>query len=254
MLSIDLACNFIKNCLTMFEKTNIEAKLSKLRDKRSAPAQLLTEVHKILNSNENERAAIRETLNSESTGRKNSFDLDLLVSERLYHLDDIKKLCVTYRLRFLDARFFKGEFPEEAISQIRHLEKTHKTTLTDFKIVAPAKLLKLENADDPLLFAPMGNNYFYLIHKWGNDLHPLRKLLMWPYKSFENLVATIFLLSIIITSMMPLDLFSKTHSAQEYIMLLLFVFKGMAGIALFYGFAKGKNFNGAIWNSKFYNS
>ena len=238
----------------MFEKTNIEVKLSNLRNRRSTPSQLLLEVHQILNDNETERTVIRETLNSRPTGRKNSFDLDLIASERLFHIDDIEKLCVTYRLRFLDARFFKGHFPEEAISEIRNLEKTHDTTLTDFKIVAPAKLLKLENSDDPLLFAPMGNNYYYLIHKWGNDLHPLRKWLMWPYKSFENLVLTIFLLSILVTSIIPLDLFSKTHSPQEYIMLLLFVFKGMAGIALFYGFAKGKNFNGAIWNSKFYNT
>ena len=35
--------------------------------------------------------------------------------------------------------------------------------------------------------------------------------------------------------------------------IILFMFKAVAGIALYYGFAKGKNFNTAIWNSKYYN-
>ena len=41
---------------------------------------------------------------------------------------------------------------------------------------------------------------------------------------------------------------------QEYLLLFLFMFKAVGGIVLFYGFAKGKNFNNAIWNSKYYNA
>ena len=166
----------------------------------------------------------------------------------------IEKICVNYRLRFLDTHFFKGPIPEEAISQIRTLEKAHQTSLHNLKIMAPAKLLKLENADDPLLFAPMGNNYYYLIYTWGNDLHPLRKWLMWPYKTFENLVITLFFISIILTAITPMQAFTKNDVTQtEYLLMFLFMFKAVAGIVLFYGFAKGKNFNTAIWNSKYYN-
>ena len=38
--------------------------------------------------------------------------------------------------------------------------------------MAPSALFRLEKTDDPLLFVPLGNNYYYLVHKWGNDLHP----------------------------------------------------------------------------------
>jgi hypothetical protein len=114
--------------------------------------------------------------------------------------------------------------------------------------------MKLENADDPLLFAPMGNDYYYLIHKWGNDLHPFRKVLMWPYKTFENLVFTVLLISMLLTGITPLQLFSAGNPNQEYLLFFLFVFKGVAGIVLFYGFSKGKNFNKAIWRSKYYNA
>jgi hypothetical protein len=156
-------------------------------------------------------------------------------------------------LRFLPSSFFKGEIPEEGISKIHSEEKTHQTQLRNLHIVAPSKKLKLENADDPLLFAPLGNDYFYFIYKWGNDLHPLRKLLVWPYKTFENLIITLLALSLLLTALTPVNLLAKSHGMQEYVLLFLFIFKGVAGVVLFYGFAKGKNFNTAIWKSKYYN-
>lgn len=238
----------------MFEKTNLETQLHRTRNKRITPEVLMQEVSTILEENSKRRAEITEKLKA-ATGEINNFNLDLLETERIFHVEDIKKLCVTYRLRFLDSRFFKGEMPEEAISKIRQLEKEHDTSLSGFKIVAPAKRLKLENADDPLLLAPMGYDYYYLIHKWGNDLHPFRKLLMWPYKNFENLVFTVLLLSIVLTAMTPMQLFTRGEvTMQEYFLMFLFMFKAVGGIVLYYGFAKGKNFNVAIWDSKYYNA
>ena len=238
----------------MFEKTNLEIQLNRTRDKRISPEDIMLEVSKLLEENAKERESISNKLKSASD-EGNSFNLDLLETDKIFYIEDIKKLCITYRLRFLGARYFKGEMPEEAISKIRQLEREHNTSLTGFKIVAPAKRLKLENADDPLLFAPLGNNYFYLVHKWGNDLHPFRKLLMWPYKNFENLVFTVLLLSMVLTAMTPMQLFTRGEvTMQEYFLMFLFMFKAVGGIVLYYGFAKGKNFNGAIWDSRYYNA
>jgi hypothetical protein len=237
----------------MLAKTNIETVLHKTRDRRISSEAILAEVSEILEENTRQRDAIKLKLKG-SGSDENNFKTDLLEANRIFHLEDIRKLCITYRLRFLESNFFKGEIPEEAISKIRQLEKEHDTPLSGFKIMAPSKLLKLENADDPLLFAPLGNDYFYLVHKWGNDLHPFRKLLMWPYKSFENLVFTVFLLSILLTAMTPMNMFTHTAHMQEYFLMFLFMFKAVGGIVLYYGFAKGKNFNSAIWDSKYYNA
>ncbi len=238
----------------MFSRTNIEKQLLKYRSKRIDGHLIMEEVQRIFSENEKERSEIISTLTELSDEIENNFNFDLLNTEHIFHIEDIKRLCIIYRLRFLDSRYFKGDFPEEAISEIRSLEKNHDITLKNFKIVAPAKLMKIENADDPLLFAPMGNDYFYLIHKWGNDLHPFRRLLMWPYKNFENLVFTVFILSIFLTAITPMSWFTKTGGMQEEILLFLFIFKMVAAIVLYYGFARGKNFNGAIWNSKYYNA
>jgi hypothetical protein len=183
--------------------------------------------------------------------KANTFTFDLLETDKIYHINAIKKVCVDYRLRFLDLKFFKNTLPQEAKDKIEGLEKQHNTSLADLKVMAPSALFRLESTDDPLLFVPLGNDYFYLIHKWGNDLKPLRKIRMWPFKNIWNLLLLIFGLSFLATELTPLSLFTKTPDGASYWMLFFFMFKALASIVLFYGFALGKNFNPAIWNNKY---
>lgn len=238
----------------MFSKTNIETELYKTRENYTSENEILRDVNELLKQNESQRNIIKRELSQGTKLNENFFNLRELDSSKIFHISDIKKLCVNYRLRFLDTKYFKAPFPEKAISKIRALEKEHNTTLKGLKIVAPATLMKLENVNDPLLFAPISDDYFYLIHKWGNDLHPFRKALVWPYKTFENLIFTIFIISILLTAITPLHLFSRGNPDLEYLLFFLFMFKGVAATVLFYGFAKGKNFNNAIWRSKYYNA
>ncbi|MCT8340931.1 hypothetical protein MG296_12765 [Flavobacteriaceae bacterium TK19130] len=239
----------------MLPKTNLKDRLAHIRNRRVTDSDILQEVHAIFKGQDEQRERIKKDLSEDSIGPGTPLNFDLLESDRIFHIKDIERLCYIYRLRFLDSSFFKGTYPEEAITKIARMEKEHDTSLNEFKIVAPAKRMKLENADDPLLFTPMGNDYFYLIHKWGNDLHPFRKLLMWPYRSFENLVIAILFISIALTAITPMQLFTHGDvTLQEYFLMFLFMFKAVGGIVLFIGFAKGKNFNGAIWNSKYYNA
>lgn len=239
----------------LLPKTNIEKKLAKAKlSSNISEKDRLKEVYAILSNLDNELERISENINISNGTQSNNFNIDLLESSRIYHLEDIKKICIDYRLRFLDSKFFKGDIPVEALSKIKTLEKEHDIKLKGFKIIAPSKLFKLEDKDDPLLFAPIGNGYHYLIHQWGNDLHPLRKLLMWPFKSIVNLSILVLLLSFIVTLMIPDGLFSKSNSTTEFWIIHFFMFKCIASVVIFYGFALGKNFNPAIWNSKYFNS
>ena len=183
----------------------------------------------------------------------NQFDFDRLETNRIFHRDTIKKICIEYRLRFLDLAFFKGDIPVEATEIVQALEQEHNTELRHLKIVAPSKLFKLKNSDDPLLFVPMGNQYYYLIHKWGNDLHPLRRLMMWPFKNIITSIVSILLLSLMLTSFMPLTLFSAEPNWSDFLLIFLFMFKSIAAIVIYYSFAAGKNFSRAIWDSTYYN-
>ncbi len=238
----------------LFPRTNIEQRLNKLRNKEFDPSTWRVQIQRVFREDTDHEERILHNLDTSSHEVTNNYDFDLLETQKIYHLDQIKKICIDYRLRFLDTKYFKGKLPKSAISAIKQLEKKHDTTLKGFKIIAPSKLFKLENADDPLLFAPIGNDYFYLIHKWGNDLHPLRKIMMWFFKSFENLLVLTFLVSLLLTFMVPNGLFSKTSNTSTFIMIFFFMFKSVAAVVLFYGFALGKNFNTAIWNSKYFNA
>lgn len=158
-----------------------------------------------------------------------------------------------YRLRFLNSHRFKGQVPEEAVSKIRSLEKQYNTNLSGFKIAAPSKLFKLDNYDDPLLFAPIGNGYYYLIHKWGNDISGWRKLLVRPFRDFGSFLLFLILVSAMLTFMISDGALGAADVSVMRFICFLFIFKGICGISLYYCFWKGKNFNTAIWNSDYYN-
>tara|TARA_B100000378_G_scaffold204222_1_gene167584 strand:- start:47 stop:766 length:720 start_codon:yes stop_codon:yes gene_type:complete len=234
--------------------TNIEHKLQKSKNKSARSLDILDEVQQILNKDSRKDEQICKQLSSKSNTRENDFDFDLLETDKIFHIEHIKEICIDYRLRFLNSSYFKGEIPQEAISKIKQLEAAHNTKIRGFKIMAPSKLFKLEDKDDPLLFAPIGNDYFYLIHKWGNDLHPLRKLFAWPFKNIANLGLVVLLISYLVTLMVPEGLFSKKNTTAEFWIIYFFMFKCIASIVIFYGFALGKNFNPAIWKSKYFNA
>jgi hypothetical protein len=223
--------------MKLLTPTNIESELKKIRNQESEST--LFEIN------------LKELLNEQKIVSKNNFSLDLLKTDNIFHLDQIKKVCIDYRLRFLDLAYFKGNLPESAESEIELLEKEHQTQLGDFKLMAPSVLFRLEKTDDPLLFVPIGNQYYYLVHKWGNDLHPLRKILMWPFKGIWHLLSLVLVISFLVTLITPISIFTKSTDASSFWMLFFFMFKAIASVVLFYGFALGKNFNPAIWNSKY---
>lgn len=238
----------------LLKRTNIEEKLVRLRNEEKSLEGMLEQVQLILDADSMSRERIEKNIDGVNHSVQNNFDFDLLETDRIYNLGQIKEICIDYRLRFLDSKYFKGEIPSEAISKIKRLEREHDIEVKGFKIIAPSKLFKLEDKDDPLLFVPIGNNYYYLIHKWGNDLHPLRKWLMWPFRGVVNLAMLILAVSLLATNLVPEGLFSKSSSNTEFWIIFFFMFKSIASVVIFYAFAQGKNFNPAIWNSKYFNA
>lgn len=237
------------------KRLNLLEKLDNERSKANEE-KLLDDVKDFLNQLQHEDDHIKQqVLESDNLDDDvNHFTFDNLDTSRIYHISQIEQVCVNYRLRFLNSNLFKGDLPQEAIQEIKRLNTEHNTELKGFKIMAPSNLFKLENADDPVLMAPMGNDYYYFIHKWGNDLHPLRRFLVWPVKTLENFIFSMFVVSLITTALVPKGIFMDESSNTEFFLLFIFMFKWLLGMALYYGFAKGKNFNTAIWQSKYYNA
>ena len=237
----------------MFEKKNLELELLLERGKFVSEVELMAEIKMIFDEDEAKRASIHKKLAGESSTNDNKFNIDLLETCKIFHLDQIKSICIDYRLRFLDSHLFKNDIPEEAISKIKSMEKDHNCDLRGFKIIAPSKLFHLKNFDDPLLFVPIGNNYYYLIHKWGGEINPFRKLAVRPFRNLSSFFMFLMVISFGLAFIAPYDILGQVTPGIFRALSFLFIFKSLVGIALYYCFWKGKNFNEAIWNSKFYN-
>jgi hypothetical protein len=114
-------------------KALIEKELLLQRNKSWTEAQVLQQIRMIFDEQDSGRDRIRENLEHNGEDAQNLFDVDLLDADKIFHLTQIRNVCIDYRLRFLDSRFFKNGVPEEAVSKINALEKTHQIELRGFK-------------------------------------------------------------------------------------------------------------------------
>lgn len=234
----------------LLNNNNLISELLYNRNKLVGEEVLLREVEAIFQQNEKERQVISEKLKSKSVTNVNVLKFDLLETDKIFHLAQIKKVCIDNRLRFLDSTLFKNEIPEEAITKINQLEKNHETKLNGFKIIAPSKAFQLVNYDDPLLFVPMGNDYYYLIHKWGTDLSWYRKIAVLPFRNMITFIVACGIISAGITALCPVGNLGKSMPMAPLI-LFLFMFKSVIAALGYYFFVSGKNFNSEIWDRKF---
>ena len=236
----------------MFQPIDLHRELIKERKKNVQSKDIVGWVYSIINEINLTNNSIIDRLKKSPIQRSvNNFIVDHIDSNAIFHISQIEKICVNYRLRFLDTKYFKGSYPEKVVDKIKEIEALHQTILDGFKIIAPSKLFRLDKADDPLLFAPMGNGYYYLIHKWGADLHPFRRIKYWSIKNVENLGISIFLVSFLST-LFTLDLIHPfSANAGHFFMLFLFYVKGVLGLIFLLGASTGKNFSQYCWQSKY---
>ncbi len=109
-----------------------------------------------------------------SSYRKSKEETSNFNQENVYHISQIKKLCLRYYLRFLPTEFYKGTIDKELPSRVNNFELAYglECTSKNTFIMAPADSLRLEpEPKDPLFFYRINDEYFYLIHKWGGDLN-----------------------------------------------------------------------------------
>ncbi|MEM9867575.1 MAG: hypothetical protein AAF765_07810, partial [Bacteroidota bacterium] len=92
----------------IFQNTDIERALFKLKSKLQAEQEILEEVQHILDADVRTEEIITQNLNSKKRIETNDFTFDLLETKHIYHISQIRKICIDYRLRFLDSRYFKG--------------------------------------------------------------------------------------------------------------------------------------------------
>ena len=231
------------------KKVNLFEELLQERNKQISTNELTSLIKNIWLKEDSKRERITQSLNDVNNGSFNQLKFEEMETKNIFHKDTIKNICVRYRLRFLDSNLFKGEYPKNITKIISGIEKKHDTNLNNFMIMAPSKLFKIKSPDDPILFVPIGNDYFYLVHKWGKEFNSIRKLLVLPFKNIDNLTIFSVLVSVLFALLGKLVMPSLTTS--EVFILFLFLVKGFIFIFFYTFFLTRKNFSESIWNSKY---
>ena len=236
---------------------NLEQKLREQREKLRADdaKHLLAIYQRLLAQIDKEDEKIWADIFG-SEGQANNLDLKKLDANRIFGVDEIQKICVDYRLRFLDAKYFKGDIPYEAIAEVKRIQKNQAEDITGFKLIAPAGMFHLKEKDkDPLLFINLGNGLYYLVHKWGNDLNRWRKMMVYPFRSFESLFLTIIGFAFFMAAAVPSEIImgpKDTTSMHLRVIFFLYLFFAFSGLTALYGFSRMKNFSVALWKSRYF--
>src|ERR1051326_8145795 len=236
----------------MFRKINIKEELLKEKAHPAAPAkELLHEVYELLRNKENEDEEILALLRKGKSKDAISVELNIPADDaNVFTLEQIRKVCVDYRLRFLDTKQFK---------------RKHGMSIGQFMVMAPSNMFRLLDPDkDPLLFANIGKGNYYLIHQWGNDLAWYRKILSWPMQNLRNLLITILSFTFLLAAAVPtpvlhsifyfMDDHGKVHYQSPYLVRFVIFFLGTLGslsFAIKYALRSNKNLSDADWNNKF---
>jgi hypothetical protein len=237
----------------MFRNVNITTELLKTRvKKRSHEDVLLDEVKTILSSDLLKENKILSNLKfyNKSFELLDESEID---ASFVFSIEEIKNICIKYRLRFLDSQYYKDEFPYEAVLKIKDLNSDYKKDLKGFKILAQAEAFSKKEKDCPcLLFAPTINGNFYLIHSWGKEYKWHRKMTLFPIRTFETLILSIAVFTLIVDLSLPVELITLDRSAPyfcgyriaTYFHLLIF----FTGFTAYATFAFNKNFSKSNWN------
>ncbi|MBF37095.1 MAG: hypothetical protein CL838_07980 [Crocinitomicaceae bacterium] len=241
----------------MFSKINLKDELKKFQSKENS--DILDLVNNQLLNDELMENNIKKNLNSCATSIEN-IDLTEYNKNDVYDLKSIKSIAVKYRLRFLPTKYFKNEIPQEAIFKTKSLEKKNNTSIKNFHILAPATSFDLEDVNkDPLLFAPLKNGKYLLIHQWGTDLAWYKKLSALPLRSLESILISIGFVALLLSIITPTWLILNSaeidmgYFGYHRIAWFLYAYILISSITTFICFSQNIYPSEYQWNKKTYN-
>ena len=241
----------------MFQDINIEKELISLKSKNEK--LLLNSAIDQLNNDLIKEKTIQKNINS-SNNKKYFADIKIEETSNVYNFKTIETIAIKHRLRFLPTKFFKNQIPQEAIFKIKEIEKSNSIEIKKFFILAPSSAFDLEDCNkDPLLFIPLKNNQYYLVHKWGSDLSWIKKLTAIPFRTLETMAISVALTALIIALLTPTWLIlngaeiDMGYFGYHRLAWFLYAFIMLCSLSTFICFSQSIYPSEYQWNKKTYN-
>ena len=183
----------------MFDGVDIKKELIKVK----SDINLLNSVNELLDNDIVKESVIEENI-TKSISKNYFAEINTLSKEDIFNIEAIKKIAIQHRLRFLPTKYFKNAIPKEAIFKIKEIEKANNLTVEHFFILAPSQAFDLEDCNkDPLLFIPLKNKNYLLVHQWGDDLGWIKKAMALPLQTIESMFVTVGITAFLIAAFTP---------------------------------------------------
>jgi hypothetical protein len=237
----------------IFDSINLK---DELYNSENETKSLMSQVSELFENEKIREQRIRIKLSERAKSLNETIVLNPEDFDKIYSLETIEKISIKYNLRFLDTEHFKSEFPYEAIMKIKNFENKYKLNVTSFKILAPHEVFKLTDVNaDPLLFVPLADNKYYLMHKWGTDLAWYKAILNYPFRNILTFLKSVLVFSFIFQMCIPTSWFNLDEQSVPMFRLWLTThcFIGFFSFFLFLGSLSFKGFSSSVWQSKHFN-
>ena len=216
-------------------------------------SSLINEVKSLLESDSSNEISIADRISKGITLPEEQFGwIKKLDETRKYNAESIEKICIRFRLRFLESDLFKGDIPSEAIREVKRIESSIGTTFSTFKIIAPQERFNLKDSTkDPILMAELPNGQFYYIFQWGDDMKWYEEILKYPFRHIGALAATSSAIGLLVAILVPSQ-FEAVHS-EFFFRFFMFSMTTclIMTLSVITAIMYSKDFSENVWNSKF---
>lgn len=177
----------------------------------------------------------------------------VLDTNRIFSIKDIKSVCIDFRLRFLDKKYYRAELPYDTHIKLTAFEIEIGVPVS-FKVLTEAQNFKSTYPHmQQLLFADLGNGEFYFIHKWGNEYSHYRKYAAMPYKNIEFLFVIILVVSSVLSIITPTNFITTKPNIDYFSMIRLAFFfwcvVALSALFTYYIVAIRKGMNSSEWDN-----
>ena len=250
------SCYYNLTLVFMLRNINLKEELQRQRTLRQHPGAMrfVYAMFDTLNEEVYHEHLIQQTLDTPNPDGVGTYPKSIS-TESVYTEVEIARVCVKYRLRFLDTAQFTAPMPYEAVRRIKQLQVQTGHTFNSFRIVAPAEAFHLPDCkEDPLLFAELGHGRYTLIYQWGQDLHPLRALRFFPWRTKRSLALTVAVCAMVGTALVPVGM-AASHAGDASISAQLafsaWAFTGISAATAFVLMRRFKGFSSDVWKRPF---
>jgi len=148
----------------------------------------------------------------------------------VFHVEDVRKVCMQYNMRMLPSRLYRGPIDTEFAPKVKKFQQNYQLSeealAEDFYIMAPPKTFELEERQrpvvdlDPVLLYKLDDSYYKLVHQWGSELNPLRYVSSWKKRDLSNMTTHWFVMSFMVTMLLLGFLVDSLSSALTLAMLI----------------------------------